>query len=69
MGINKPPVLGKERQRRVIAYPRGIPMVHSSQGRHPARFQWCEGQLEEKEEVAVGHSNLKTQWKLGCNTW
>lgn len=60
-GLNKPPILGKERQRRVIAYPRGIPMVQSGQGRYPARFQLCEGQLEGKEEVAVGHSNLKTQ--------
>lgn len=47
MRLIKTPVLGKERQRRVIAYPRGIPMVQSCQGRHPARFQLCEGQLEE----------------------
>lgn len=64
--LNNPPVLGEERQRRVIASPRGIPMVQSCQGRHPARFQLCEDQLEEEEEIAVGHSNVKTHGTVCC---
>lgn len=54
-----------------MAYPRGItsPTVRGSQGTHAAGSHLCEGQLEEKEEAAVGHSNLETQQKLGCNMW
>lgn len=44
-------------------------MVQGSQGRHAAGSHLCEGQLEEKEEATVRHSNLKTQQKVGCNMW
>lgn len=50
-------------------YPEAMtsPMVRGSGGRCAARPHLCEGLLEEKEEAAVGQSNLKTPQKPGCD--
>lgn len=70
--VKGPPALEKEGgETRAVAYPRGTTssMVQGSQGEHAPRSHLCEGQVEEKEEATVRHSNLKTQQKTGCNMW